>query len=64
MILIANPPQEKRARLVSVCKKALQLLLDFFFALGEAFASRKKVIKSSTKWAFNYCLFGRKQTED
>lgn len=40
------------------------IIVGLLFALGEAFASRKKVIKSNTKWAFNYRLLRRKQTED
>lgn len=39
---MVNPPQEKQARLVSVWKKALQLLLDFFLLEGKHLHQGKK----------------------
>lgn len=45
-------------------EESFKIIVGLLFTLGEAFASRKKVIKPCTKWAFNYCLLRRKQSED
>lgn len=57
-------PSRKASKTCGSDKESPTIIVGLFFTLGEAFASRKRVIKSCTKWAFNYCLLRRKQTED
>lgn len=57
-------PSRKVSKTCVSVEESSAIIVGLLLASGRAFAPRKKVIKSSTKWAFNYCLLRRKQTED